>query len=164
MTIDEEIKSTFKSEQHRLTVNLIYTSNWMIGSQALMLKRHGLTVPQYNVLRILRGQHPKPIRVNDIIERMLDKMSNASRLVDKLVEKKLVVRKVCSTDRRAVDVVINKAGLELLKVIDPIQDEFMDNLGGNLNTEETKTLSELLDKMRSPQKAKPQKVPKKKLK
>lgn len=156
MSIDEEIKSSFKNEQHRVAVNLIYTSNWMIGSQALMLKRHGLTVPQYNVLRILRGQHPNPIRVNDIIERMLDKMSNASRLVDKLVEKKLVLRSACSADRRAVDVVIGKAGLDLLKRLDPIQDEFMNNLSSNLNVEETQTLSNLLDKMRNHQKIKPE--------
>ena len=90
MKIEEEIKQTqFRSPLHRLLVNLMYTNNWLCDSQMRLLKPFGLTLPQYNVLRILRGQHPKPVRINDITERMMDKMSNASRLVDKLVLKKL---------------------------------------------------------------------------
>jgi len=125
MKIEEEIKQAqFKSPLHRLIVNLMYTNNWLCDSQMRLLKPFGLTVPQYNVLRILRGQHPQPVRINDITERMMDKMSNASRLVDKLVLKKLVVRTECPSDRRAVDVLIAEKGLALLKKIDEVQDDW----------------------------------------
>ena len=149
MSIDEEIKSTFKDERHRVGVNLIYTSNQMLGMQAVMLREHGLTVPQYNVLRILRGQYPSPIKVNDIIARMLDKMSNASRLVDKLVQKDMAVRCESTSDRRAVDVSISQVGLDVLAALDPLQEEFMQSFGGALTYDEARTLSNLLDKMRS---------------
>lgn len=123
MKIEEEIKQTqFKSPLHRLIVNLMYTNNWLADSQMRLLKPFGLTVPQYNVLRILRGQHPQPVKINDITERMMDKMSNASRLVDKLVLKKLVLRTECPSDRRAVDVLIGEKGLVLLKKIDEAQE------------------------------------------
>lgn len=123
MKIEEEIKQTqFKSPLHRLIVNLMYTNNWLADSQMRLLKPFGLTVPQYNVLRILRGQFPQPVKINDITERMMDKMSNASRLVDKLVLKKLVIRTECPSDRRAVDVLIAEKGLTLLKTIDEAQE------------------------------------------
>ncbi|MEZ0539930.1 MarR family winged helix-turn-helix transcriptional regulator [Fibrella arboris] len=123
MNIEEEIKQAqFKSPLHRLIVNLMYTNNWLCDSQMRLLKPFDLTLPQYNVLRILRGQHPNPVRINDITERMLDKMSNASRLVDKLVLKKLVIRNECPSDRRAVDVLIAEKGLALLKKIDEAQE------------------------------------------
>ncbi len=77
-----------------------------------MLKPFKITTQQYNVLRILRGQHPNPASINLIIERMLDKMSNASRIVDKLVAKKLADRKVCPEDRRMVDVLITDKGIK----------------------------------------------------
>ena len=122
MNIEEEIKQAqFRSPLHRLIVNLMYTNNWLSDSQMRLLKPFSLTVPQYNVLRILRGQHPKPVKINDITERMMDKMSNASRLVDKLLTKKLVLRSECPSDRRAVDVLISERGLALLKKIDEAQ-------------------------------------------
>jgi DNA-binding MarR family transcriptional regulator len=125
MKIEEEIKQAqFRSPLHRLIVNLMYTNNWLSDSQMRLLKPFGLTVPQYNVLRILRGQHPQPVKINDITERMMDKMSNASRLVDKLVSKKLVYRTECPSDRRAVDVLIAEKGLALLKKIDVAQDSW----------------------------------------
>ncbi|MBO0936224.1 MarR family transcriptional regulator [Fibrella sp. HMF5335] len=123
MRIEDEIKQeTFRSPLHRLLVNLMFTNNWLCDSQMRLLKPYDVTLPQYNVLRILRGQHPKPVKINDITERMLDKMSNASRLVDKLVGKKLVLRNECPSDRRAVDVVITEKGLALLKQIDVAQE------------------------------------------
>jgi DNA-binding MarR family transcriptional regulator len=123
MKIEEEIKQAqFNSPLHRLIVNLMYTNIWLVDSQMRLLKPFGLTVPQYNVLRILRGQHPQPVKINDITERMMDKMSNASRLVDKLVLKKLVIRTECPSDRRAVDVLIAEKGLALLKTIDEAQE------------------------------------------
>ena len=150
MSIESDIKQNtpFKSSFHRVVVNLIYTSNWIGGGQTQLLKPYKLTLQQYNVLRILRGQHPNPIKVSDITERMLDKMSNASRLVDKLLAKKLVLRTECPSDRRAVDVVITDKGLELLKQLDIRQAEWDKDLQGKLTAEEATLLSKLLDRLR----------------
>ena len=151
MSIEEDIKQTipFKSPHHRVMVNLMFTSNWVSDSQARLLKPYGLTLQQYNVLRILRGQFPNPAKVTDITERMLDKMSNASRLVDKLVLKRLVLRTECPSDRRAVDVVITEAGLELLKKLDAFQDKWDATHNHKLTEEEAVQLSLLLDKLRT---------------
>lgn len=149
MSIEQDIKqSTFRNPHHRMMVNLMYTSNWVANTQMHLLKPHGLTLQQYNVLRILRGQYPNPVKVSDITERMLDKMSNASRLVDKLVLKKLVQRTECPSDRRAVDVIITDKGLTLLKKLDAIQDEYEVTLNSKLTNEEATTLSQLLDRLR----------------
>ncbi len=112
------------------------------------LKPHGVTLQQYNVLRILRGQYPNPVKVSDITERMLDKMSNASRLVDKLLLKQLAERTECPSDRRAVDVVITQKGLDLLKMLDECQAGWEDGLKERLSEEEAVVISELLDKLR----------------
>jgi DNA-binding MarR family transcriptional regulator len=148
MRIEEEIKQeTFRSPLHRAVLNLMYTNNWLINSQMQVLKPFDLTLPQYNVLRILRGQHPKPVMINDITDRMLDKMSNASRLVDKLVGKKLVDRQQCPADRRAVDVVITNRGLALLTKIDVAQQVWEQQFAHYANTE-ANHLNELLDAFR----------------
>lgn len=148
MSIETDIKQTkFRNPHHRMALNLLYTTNWLSNSQACLLKPYDLTPQQYNVLRILRGQYPNPVRVNDIIERMLDKMSNASRLVDKLLLKGLVKRTECPSDRRAVDVVITEAGLEILSELDKMQESWENQLK-RLNEQEADLLSQLLDKLR----------------
>ncbi len=148
MPIEQDIKqSKFRNAHHKLALNLLYTASWLSNGQAGLLKPYDLTMQQYNVLRILRGQYPKPVRVNDIIERMLDKMSNASRLVDKLLAKNLVERTTCPHDRRAVDVVITQAGLDVLTELDKHQNQWEVQLQ-NINDQEAETLSNLLDKMR----------------
>lgn len=148
MSIESDIKQIkFKSAYQKLAVNLMFTNSWLCASQASLLKQYDLTIQQYNVLRILRGQSPCPVKVNDIIERMMDKMSNASRLVDKLLVKKLVQRTACPSDRRAVDVVITQEGLSLLQLLDEEQKEWETQLF-NLDEQEANQLSELLDKMR----------------
>ncbi len=150
MSIEKAIKQTkFKSVYHKLVINLIYSGNWIVHQQYEMLREHDLTPQQYNVLRILRGHHPKPMKVNAISERMLDQTSNTSRLVDKLLAKKLLIREVCVTDRRAVDVKITKEGLDLLNKIDPLIDEWEKNLH-SINSEEAGQLNDLLDKLRLP--------------
>lgn len=151
MSIEVDIKQTipFRTPYHRVMVNLIYTSNWLMDSQTRVLKPFKLTLQQYNVLRILRGQHPNPIKVADITERMLDKMSNASRLVDKLVAKQFVQRTECPSDRRAVDVVITDTGLDLLTKIDVYLTEWADFQRKKLTEEEAGLLSQLLDRLRS---------------
>lgn len=148
MKIEEEIKqSTFKSEFQKAYINLIYTSNFLQQTQASLFKPYGITLPQYNILRILRGQHPKPATVNLLIDRMLDKTSNASRIVDKLEAKELVTRKQCSNDRRTVDVLITKKGLDLLEEMDKI-DAGKNSGIVNLTEAEAVELNKILDKIR----------------
>ncbi len=150
MSIEKEIKQTkpFRSSYQKVLVNLLFTTNWINTEQLAILKPHGLSPQQYNVLRILRGQHPAPITINGIIERMLDKMSNASRLVDKLLGKDLVTRTDNISDRRACDIRITEKGLQLLYTIDDLQTKWEASLQG-LSPEEATQLSDLLDKMRN---------------
>ncbi len=148
MGISEDIKQeNFGSEYAKAVINVIYSSSWLHQMHLGVFKQHGLTTPQFNILRILRGQFPNPSTVNLLIERMLDKSSNASRIVDRLEEKGLVIRKQCKNDRRAVDVFISDKGLELLEILDEKMLSF-ENDTRNLSEEESKTLNLLLDKMR----------------
>lgn len=148
MQIEKEIKqSSFKSEYHKLSVNLMFTCGWLHQKNQAFLKPYGLTEQQYNILRILRGQHPHPARISLLIERMLDKMSNASRLVEKLRKKGLVERYICDHDRRAVDVIITQKGLNLLKLIDVNYSNWEKSFHG-LSSNEAKMMNHLLDKLR----------------
>lgn len=128
-------------------LNLIYTANWLTSKQDSLFKDSGITVQQYNVLRILRGQYPNPCSIKLIKERMLDRMSDTSRIVDKLFAKKLLERKECPNDRRSVDIIITEQGLELLKSLDYIDDLSKQNTK-SLNAKEINILNELLDKLR----------------
>lgn len=148
MGIGEEIKSKFHSEYQKVAVNILYTSNRLYEIHSNSLKKFDLTPEQYNILRILRGQHPKPATVNLLIERMLNKMSNASRLVDKLVLKKMVIRRTCKEDRRAVDVLITQKGLDLLLMLDKAEVVWLKEISALSNTE-AKELNKLLDKIRT---------------
>lgn len=148
MKLEDAIKQTaFKSEEERLVINLVYTSGWLSSEQNRFFKRFHISTQQYNVLRILRGQYPNPASVGLIQERMLDKMSNASRLIEKLKQKKLIKRSECSKDRRQVDVLVTQEGLMLLEEIDKLSNE-MNGICDTLNLKEKKTLNELLDKLR----------------
>ena len=148
MGIGEEIKqSKFKSEFNKATINIIYTNSWLNQQLVEMFKSYGLTQPQFNILRILRGQYPQPATVNLLIDRMLDKSSNASRIVDKLESKGLVARRQCKQDRRAVDVIITENGLELISKIDEDMAKWEASHRG-LSEDECKQLNGLLDKMR----------------
>ena len=148
MKIEDEIQQkSFKSEAHKAYINIVYTANFLGVKQAAVFKPYGITLPQFNVLRILRGQHPKPATVNLLMERMLDKTSNVSRIMDKLELKKLATRKQCPNDRRSVDILITEAGLELLKKMDEKLDTQKIGLE-NLSDAEAKELNRLLDKIR----------------
>ena len=114
-----------------------------------ILKPFEITEPQYNVLRILRGQNGEAMNLYEIQSRMIQKMSNVSRLIDKLVAKKLVTRKECKENRRRVDIAITQKGLVLLDSIDPATEPFFNQLMENLTTEEARLLGEWLDKMRN---------------
>ncbi len=148
MGLAEEIKQTkFISERQKGLLNLIYTYNSMINEMNAYFKSHDITRQQYNVLRILRGQYPKPASVNLLKERMLDKMSDTSRIVKRLEKKKLVSRQECDSDRRAVEITITKAGLKLLEDTDNTVNGF-EHLLDNLSDKEAVQLNNLLDKIR----------------
>lgn len=148
MRIEEAIQqSRFKDEWHKATVNLMYTNNWLVDKIKSALKKEGVTMQQYNVLRILRGSHPKPISTASIRDRMLDKMSDASRIVDRLVKKNWVKRSPCEQDKRLVDVVITRKGLNLLAQIDQDRSE-IELVLSQLSEEEARILNQLLDKIR----------------
>ncbi|MES2395581.1 MAG: MarR family transcriptional regulator [Bacteroidota bacterium] len=150
MKIGNEIKQIkFKSEYQKMLINILFTSGWLTSKHACQLKPYGISGQQYNILRILRGQHPKPATVNLLIDRMLDKNSNASRLVEKLRLKKLVERAICPNDRRAVNVAITKKGLDLLIELDEQEDGFIDKELKKLSEEEAEQINSLLDKLRS---------------
>lgn len=148
MSLETDIKQTkFRTPLQRLLLNIIYTGNWLMYHQMDLLRGSGLSPQQYNVLRILRGQAGNPIKLNDISCRMLDKTSNVSRLIDKLLEKGLVDRTICSNNRRAVDILITQSGLALLDKLDP-EVEAWENLLATIPHEKAEELSTVLDKIR----------------
>lgn len=140
-------QSEFRDEYHKLIWNLFNTMTWLEDQMRKATKPFGITVQQYNVLRVLRGKHPNAASINLLTLRMIDKNSNASRLVEKLRLKGLVERQLNHSDRRAVDVVITEKGLDLLKKIDPLQDLWYGPLK-RLSSAEANSICELLDRMR----------------
>ena len=148
MELEKEIISNkFESSYHKSAVNIIYTYGWLTTQFKKRLSKHDITIQQFNILRILRGQYPNPATINLLKERMLDKMSDASRIVDRLVHKEFVTRNINHTDRRAVDIRINDKGLTMLETLDP-QMTGKDFLQDNLTESEAELLSNLLDKFR----------------
>ncbi len=148
MKIEDEIRQKpFKDAYSKAVVNLLYTHSYLVTEQSKIFKPHDLSPEQYNVLRILRGQHPEPITVSSIQDRMLNKMSNASRLVEKLKIKKMVERKECAVDRRQVDITITGKGLEILEQLEEEVKKSNKNIL-NLTKSEVAQLNDLLDKLR----------------
>jgi DNA-binding MarR family transcriptional regulator len=148
MRIEDDIQSTkFEDNFQKVAINIAYTDGWLQNNFRAHFEKYNLTSQQFNVLRILRGQYPKPATVNLLKERMIDKMSDASRIVDRLVQKELVSRCTNTKDRRAVDVRISDKGLDILSKMDA-EFKVKDILQKNLTAEEAATLSDLLDKLR----------------
>jgi len=148
MKLEDEIaQRKFRNERHKVAVNILYTYGWLSALHTKIFKEHGITTQQFNVLRILRGQHPEPTTIKHIKNRMLDKMSDASRIVEKLRQKGLVVRHISDHDRRHVDVFITKKGLRVLANLDKRDKEF-ENHSSRLSDKETTQLNMLLDKLR----------------
>ena len=148
MRIEEEIQSTkFDDNLHKAVINVTYTYGWLNNVFRDHFEKYNLTSQQFNVLRILRGQYPNPATVNLIKERMLDKMSDASRIVDRLVQKGLVSRCTNNKDRRAVDIRISDIGLDILSKLD-VEFKTRKVLRNNLTEDEALKLSDLLDKLR----------------
>ena len=148
MKLEEEIaQQKFAGEQQKAMINLLFTYHWAVSKMKSDFKPYDITMQQFNILRILRGQMPNPCTVNILKERMLDKMCDASRMVDRLLQKGFIERCVNKNDRRAVDIKISTQGLDLLAKFDEITDP--NKLFSALTDLEAKTLNQLLDKVRS---------------
>ena len=149
MSLEKDIQQDkFANEYEKVAVNILFTGSWLHNQNAIRLKTHGLTPEQYNVLRILRGSHPKTLRLSDISCRMIDKNSNATRLVEKLKLKGLLKRERCENNRRQVDVFITEKGLAILKKID--QEESWLATLKNITKAEAIEINRILDKLRNP--------------
>lgn len=146
MEIGQVIKSKFRNSRHKAVVNLRYTSNYIGNIQNSYMAQYDLSMPQFNILRILRGANDA-ISVNTVKDRMVEKSPNTTRLMDKLIDKGLMERVRCEEDRRVVYVSITKAGLDLLAKIDEDSESKLD-VSGNLTEAEAEQLSALLDKLR----------------
>jgi DNA-binding MarR family transcriptional regulator len=148
MRLEEEIKqSKFGSEFQKTIINIYYTNSYILSKFQDLLSEYKLTVQQYNILRILRGQLPKTASIGTIKERMLDKNSDITRIIDRLIIKQLAERKNSISDRRVAEIKITKKGLSLLKKMDLV-DLKSDNILSHLNETDLKKLNELLDKIR----------------
>ncbi|HMK27400.1 MAG TPA: MarR family transcriptional regulator [Chitinophagaceae bacterium] len=148
MGIDKDIQqSKFRNVHQKAAINLIYTVGWMRERTRTMFEAEDITPQQFNILRILRGSFPQPLSTLQIRERMLEKMSDTSRIVDRLITKGLVKKLTCKNDRRLVDVIITDKGKKLLERLDSRQDE-IDGVLGKLSENDANILSDLLDKIR----------------
>lgn len=148
MSLEQDIQQPrFRNEHHKGVINLIYTYNWIMERQKDLFDPEAITPQQFNILRILRGSFPKPISTLQIRERMLDKMSDTSRIVDRLLVKGLVDKKPCDADKRLVDISITEKGFQLLERLDKKNGE-MDALLNGLSEEDMKILNQLLDRIR----------------
>jgi DNA-binding MarR family transcriptional regulator len=149
MPLEAEIKQDkFHNDHQKAAINILYTGSWLYNMNAGYLKKFGITPEQFNVLRILRGSFPKPMMLAEITERMIDKSSNCTRLVEKLKQKGLVNRITCEANRRQVDISITDKGQQLLKKIDAAQPAWMETMG-KISKTEAKELNRILDKLRS---------------
>lgn len=146
MKIEDVIQTTFKSPQQKAIVNIRYTSNYLGNIQNAIMAKFDLTMPQFNILRILRGAKGE-INVNTVKDRMLEKSPNTTRLMDKLIEKGLIERKRASDDKRVVNIQITKKGLDLLAEIDENK-EIKKLMKPNISDDEANLLSDILDKLR----------------
>jgi DNA-binding MarR family transcriptional regulator len=145
MGIEEHIKAKFKDDHHRAIVNLRYTSNWIGAYYNQQLEQFNLTLPQFNILRILRGAGDA-LSVQMVKERMLEPSPNTTRLIDKLLDKGFVKRQRCKSDRRVIYLKITNEGLENLEKVDTVFDDM--SLKNNLTKDEAEKLNNILDKLR----------------
>jgi len=149
MGIEKDINQVkpFRSEFQKATINLIYTHNWLSLKMKSFFKPHNITLQQYNVLRILKGAK-EPLSTSDIRERMIEKMADTSRMVERLSTKGWVKREECCGDKRLVDVTITEAGLEYISRLEGI-DAHVESIYQNLTSDEATKLNSILDKLRS---------------
>ncbi|MFZ5553262.1 MAG: MarR family winged helix-turn-helix transcriptional regulator [Bacteroidota bacterium] len=148
MKLEDEVRSRkFSSEAQKAHVNILFTSAWLNNQVMYLFKPYGLSTQQYNILRILKGQYPNAAPLKLLTERMIDKMSNTSRLVEKLSQKKLVDRKTCKESRRQVDITLTEKGFKLVEELNEKVDKYHKSINV-LTNEEAKQLNDLLDKLR----------------
>ncbi len=147
MGIEKDIQQTnFRNEFQKMGINIIYTANWLNEKMGQILASEDITQQQYNILRILRGSDA-PLSTLKIRERMLDKMSDTSRIVDRLIVKGLVEKFACVKDKRLVDITVTKKGLQLLEKLDALN-EPIDSILKGVNEKEAITMNQILDKLR----------------
>ena len=147
MGIEKDIQQTnFRNEFQKMSINIIYTANWLNEKMGQILATEDITQQQYNILRILRGSEC-PLSTLKIRERMLDKMSDTSRIVDRLIVKGLVEKTACIKDKRLVDITIAKKGLQLLEKLDSLN-EHIDSILKGVTEKEAQAMNQILDKLR----------------
>lgn len=148
MKIEEAIQQKhFRNEYHKAHINVLFTAAWLNQESAKILKPFNISWQQFNILRILRGLHPEPATIKLLADRMIDKMSNASRLVEKLKQKELVERIACEEDRRRVEVNITDKGLAFLEKASKLMEENIDENMSRISLEDAHVLNTLLDKV-----------------
>jgi DNA-binding MarR family transcriptional regulator len=148
MGIEQDIQQpNFRNEFQKMGINLLFTANWLNEQIGKMLSEEGVTQQQYNILRILRGS-ATPLSTLKIRERMLDKMSDTSRIVDRLIAKELVLKNTCEKDKRLVDITLSPKGLQLVDQLDQFNDR-IDALLKGINESEAQTMNQILDKIRA---------------
>ena len=147
MGIEKDIQQTnFRNEFQKMSINIIYTANWLNEKMGQILSTEDITQQQYNILRILRGS-ACPLSTLKIRERMLDKMSDTSRIVDRLIVKDLVEKTACVKDKRLVDITVTKKGLQLLEKLDALNEQ-IDSILKGVSEKEATTINQILDKLR----------------
>jgi DNA-binding MarR family transcriptional regulator len=149
MRLEEALQQkSWRSEQQKASLNIMYTASWITGKINQILKPFGISHQQFNILRILKGQKGNAATIKLLSERMIDKMSNTSRLVEKLKQKGFITREECESDRRRVDILITEEGLKITEICSAaIRSEIEEGLP--LSEEEAETLNHLLEKLRS---------------
>lgn len=149
MRIEDEIKQEqFKDEYQKLNINLLFTASWLNQMTTQSLRPYKISWQQFNILRILRGRHPEPATIKLLSERMIDKMSNASRLVEKLRQKNFIERTESSTDRRRVDIILTDLGLKIVEEASQILEQEVHRTLSTISKEEAKHFNQLLDRLR----------------
>lgn len=147
MQIEKEVPDNyFRNTRHKAMINVLFTSNWMIERVKQFLEVEDITPQQYNILRILKKSE-KPLSTLKIREQMLDKMSDTSRIVERLLKKNLVNKQLCSYDKRLVDVTLSEKGVQLLQRLEE-KAEQLDSVITNLSEDDIESLNLLLDKIR----------------
>ena len=147
MGIEKDIQQTnFRNEFQKMSINIIYTANWLNEKMGQILATEDITQQQFNILRILRGSEC-PLSTLKIRERMLDKMSDTSRIVDRLIVKDLVEKTACVKDKRLVDITVTKKGLQLLEKLDALNEQ-IDSILKGVSEKEATTINQILDKLR----------------
>jgi len=147
MGIEKDIQQTnFRNEFQKMGINIIYTAHWLNEKMSQILSTEDITQQQYNILRILRGSDA-PLSTLKIRERMLDKMSDTSRIVDRLIVKGLVEKTACIKDKRLVDITVTKKGLQLLEKLDALNEQ-IDSILNGVSEKEAHTINQILDKLR----------------